>query len=59
MWLVLQDRQDEKSRAWNERRRDALKHCMERILYPMFAKELRDKLLDEARGHALKVRARS
>lgn len=37
------------------RRRAALQHCVEQLLYPMFANEVRQKLIAEARTAALET----
>lgn len=52
----LQTGHSDRAQKWNERRKEALRHCMEKILYPTFAKELREKLLEEARQTAIRVR---
>jgi transcription elongation factor SPT6 len=43
------------AQAWNERRRAALQQALHDILYPMFARELRDRLLAEARQGATRI----
>jgi transcription elongation factor SPT6 len=43
------------AQEWNARRRAALQQALYGILYPMFASELRDRLLAEARQSATRI----
>lgn len=52
---ILQTDQSTKALKWNLRRRAALQHCVEKLLYPMFANEVRQKLIAEARTAALET----
>ncbi len=41
---------------WNAQRAKAVAHALLKVLYPLMVKELRIKLLDEAKEHVLQVR---
>ena len=40
---------------WNAQRAKAVAHALLKVLYPIMVKELRIKLLDEAKEHVLQV----
>ena len=40
---------------WNAQRAKAVAHALLKVLYPLMVKELRIKLLDEAKEHVLQV----
>ena len=51
--------QDEFSRLvekWNAQRAQAVAHALLKVLYPLMEKEMRNKLLLEAKEHVLQVR---
>lgn len=41
---------------WNAQRAKAVAHALLKVLYPLMVKELRTKLLEEAKEHVLQVR---
>ena len=42
---------------WNAQRAKAVAHALLKVLYPLMVKELRTKLLEEAKEHVLQVRS--
>ena len=41
---------------WNAQRAQAVAHALLKVLYPLMEKEMRNKLLLEAKEHVLQVR---
>ena len=61
-WLFPFFSQDEFShlvQQWNIQRSEALKRALEKILYPQMEKELRSKLIAEAKEGIIKVGGRA
>ena len=40
---------------WNAQRAQAVAHALMKVLYPQMEKELRNKLVNEARDHVVEV----
>ena len=58
LFLLSPPPQDEFSllvEKWNAQRAKAVAHALLKVLYPLMVKELRIKLLDEAKEHVLQV----
>ena len=53
--ILMQDEFSHLVQQWNTQRSEALKRALYKILYPQMEKELRAKLLTEAKEGVLKV----
>jgi len=53
--LFFKDEFSKVVQDWNELRHECIEFAFEKLLYPVFRKELRIKLLDDAKNHIMKV----
>ena len=53
--LILQDEFSHLVQEWNTQRMNALSRAFNQMLYPLFEKELKLKLLEEAKNFVVKV----
>ena len=56
IFLLSQDEFSHLVQQWNIQRSEALKRALEKILYPQMEKELRCRLIAEAKEGIIKVR---
>ena len=55
--LIFQDEFSHLVQEWNTQRMNALSRAFNQMLYPLFEKELKLKLLGEAKSFVVKVRS--
>ena len=55
--MFLQDEFSHLVQEWNTQRMNALSRAFNHMLYPLFEKELKLKLLEEAKNAVVKVRS--
>ena len=55
MFLIFQDEFSHLVQEWNTQRMNALSRAFNQMLYPLFEKELKLKLLEEAKNFVVKV----